>query len=225
MIEFILFLILMGLLDSLNPFSIGLQIVLLPILKNKHHILWYIIGVFVTYFFGGILIFTGLDVLLANLFSNINFSLMPYPLIELILGILLLSYTFITIFKRNDNKDSKKAFSIHPGALFFLGATGTIFDLPTAIPYLAILGRATVMKFTILQLLPFLILYCIIYLLPMIAIQITYLLFHEKILPSLNKIKMWFDKINKLLMVIFSLLISLFLILDSIFALVGKPLW
>lgn len=225
MIEFIGFLIVMGLLDSLNPFSIGLQIILLPIVKKRYHTIWYIVGVFVTYFIGGIIIFAGLDILLKNWLSNVNFSLMPYPLIEIILGVLLLFYAIIKIFKSNDTKQNKKAFSIHPGALFFLGASGTVFDLPTAIPYLAILAKATEMHFTLLKILPFLILYCVIYLLPMIIIQVSYSIFHEKITPTLNRIKIWFDKINRILIIAFSLIISIFLIIDSLFSFAGKQLW
>lgn len=225
MTEFIVFLIVMGLLDSLNPFSIGLQIVLLPIVKKKYHTIWYIVGVFVTYFIGGIVIFTGLGILVKNWFLNVNFSLTPYPLIELILGMLLLFYVIIKIFKSNSTKQNIKAFSIHPGALFFLGASGTVFDLPTAIPYLAILAKATEMHFTILQVVPYLIFYCTIYLLPMIIIQMLYGILHEKITPTLNIITKWFDKINRILIITFSILISVFFIIDSIFSLAGKPLW
>lgn len=201
MIEFVGFLIIMGLLDSLNPFSIGLQIVLLPIVKKQYHTIWYIIGVFVTNFIGGIVLFTGLDILFKSWFLNVNFSLMPYPLIKLVLGILLLVYAIIKIFKRNSIEESKKTFSVHPSALFLLGALGTVFDLPTAFPYLAILAMATEMHFTVLQVVPFLILYCIIYLLPMIFIQISYSFFHEKITPTLDKIKIWCDKVNRLLII------------------------
>lgn len=224
MIEFVGFLIAMGLLDSLNPFSIGLQIMLLPIIKKKYHAIWYIIGVFVTYFVGGIVLFTGLDILIKNLLLNVDFSLMPFPVIKLVLGVLLLIYVIFKLFKKNSTTQNKKTFSIHPLALFLLGVSGTVFDLPTAFPYLVILAQATAMQFTILQVLPFLFLYCIIYALPMIIIQVSYDILHEKITPTLNKIAIWVDKINRLLIIIFSILLSLFLIIVSIFSLAGNSL-
>lgn len=225
MFEFILFLIGMGLLDSLNPFSIGLQIVLLPIVKKKHHAIWYIVGVFTTYFIGGIAIFTGLDIIIKNVLLKTNFSVMPYPLIELVLGILLIIYVLTNLISNKKVEDNKKILTVNPTGLFLLGASSTIFDLPTAIPYLAILSKATSMNFSVIHILPFLVLYCIIYLLPMIIIQIVFSIFHERVIPRLMIIKIGFDKFNKVLTVIFSFIISGFLIIDSIFSLSGNPLW
>jgi len=225
MFEFILFLIAMGLLDSLNPFSIGLQIVLLPIVKKKHHAIWYIIGVFATYFIGGIAIFTGLNIILKNIFLKTNFSAMPYPLIELVLGMLLATYILTKLISNKNVESSKKVLTVNQIGLFLLGASSTIFDLPTAIPYLAILSKATSMNFSVINILPFIALYCIIYLLPMIIIQIVFSIFHERVIQKLMIIKIGFDKFNKVLTIIFSIIISLFLIIDSIFSLLGKPLF
>ena len=225
MFEFILFLIAMGLLDSLNPFSIGLQIVLLPIVKKKHHAIWYIIGVFATYFIGGIAIFTGLNIILKNIFLKTNFSAMPYPLIELVLGMLLATYILTKLISNKNVESSKKVLTVNQIGLFLLGASSTIFDLPTAIPYLAILSKATSMNFSVINILPFIALYCIIYLLPMIIIQIVFSIFHERVIQKLMIIKIGFDKFNKVFTIIFSIIISLFLIIDSIFSLLGKPLF
>ena len=225
MIAFIVFIIVMGLLDSLNPFSIGFQIILLPLAKKKYHMIWYIGGIFITYFIGGMIIFTGIDIVLKKLFSNINFSQMPFPLIGLLLGILLLIYVIMKISNHNSSKKNTTEFSVHPRALFLIGSIGTLFDLPTAIPYFAILAKATQMNLTILQLLPILIMYCIIYISPMLIIQLLYSLFKEKIIPLLDKIKNWFDKLSNILLIIFSILIAGFLIADGLFSLTGRSLW
>lgn len=150
---------------------------------------------------------------------------MPYPLIELVLGMLLATYILTKLISNKNVESSKKVLTVNQIGLFLLGASSTIFDLPTAIPYLAILSKATSMNFSVINILPFIALYCIIYLLPMIIIQIVFSIFHERVIQKLMIIKIGFDKFNKVLTIIFSIIISLFLIIDSIFSLLGKPLF
>ncbi len=223
MIEFLLMLIIFGLLDSLNPFSIGLQIILLPLVKKKYDAIWYITGVFLTNLIGGLIIYTGIDIIIENLFSEVDFSAMPYPLVQFGFGILLFTYIIIEIFTKRKNKiPIEKYYSITPFSLLFLGVSGTLFELPTALPYLAILEKATELQLSILQLLPLLVLYCIIYLLPMLIIQITFIIAQEKILPKLLRIKTWFDRYNKIIIICICSLLALLLIIDSIFSFSGN---
>lgn len=51
------FMLLMGVVDSLNPFTIALHILLLGILKNVNRIAIYVLGILIVYLVGGIAIF------------------------------------------------------------------------------------------------------------------------------------------------------------------------
>jgi len=220
MIEFIGFLIVMGLLDSLNPFSIGVQIVILPVVKKISHVIYYIVGIFVTYFIGGVAIFAGIDTLLKQWFVDINFSEWPFPYIGLILGTGLLVFAIFKIFKSNGIKANPKEFSVHPVALLFLGVSGTAMDLPTGFPYLAVLAKGIEIQFAVLQIAPLLALYCFIYVLPLIIIQLSYGALHEKISPALHGIKIWLERANRFIIIILSTITSLFLIITSILSFV-----
>ena len=227
MIELVLFIITMGLLDSLNPFSIGLQIVLLPIAKKTYHTLFYILGTFCTYFVGGLLIYFGVNEIFGTFLSNISidFTKSPYIYIELGLGIILLLFSIYNTFKKQ-NKDNKKenANSVKPWALFLLGASGTIFDLPTAIPYLAVLSKMISMNLNLGLVILLLVFYCLIYLLPMIVIYIIYLLARKKAESILLNIKLLFEKVSKIAALIFSFIISIFLIIDALLSITGNPI-
>lgn len=217
----------MGLLDSLNPFSIGLQIALLPLSRKSHHTLYYILGTFVTYFIGGFVIYFGFVSLFQNFISNFNidFTKSPYPIIELILGIGLLSYViFVSLINRQNIEPKKKEFSVKPFSLFILGATGTLFDLPTAIPYIAVLGKMGTMNLDPILAIFLLVFYCIIYLLPMLAIYTIHNLFKGKSENLINKTKVLFDKIAGVTAKIFSVGIAIFLIVDSILSMIGNPI-
>lgn len=51
----------LGLLDCLNPFTISTQVVLQPFVKKPHHVLYYIVGTYLSYLFGGMLVYWGID--------------------------------------------------------------------------------------------------------------------------------------------------------------------
>lgn len=225
MTALVLFLVAMGLLDSLNPFSIGLQIALLPLTKKAHHSLFFILGTFVTYFCGGLLIYFGVNVVITQIINDIDFTKSPYIYIELILGIALLALAIKKSIQKGEEKSYKKSeLSVKPISLFLLGAGGTIFDLPTAIPYLAVLGKMAAMNISIITVILLLIAYCLIYLLPMISIYFAYILLKQKAEIVLMKIKGKFDKIANTSGIIFSYLIAVFLIFDSILSISGKPI-
>lgn len=169
--------------------------------------MYFVLGTFVTYFIGGILIYYGFVSIFKSFWSdlNIDFTKTPYTIIELALGLGLLSYAIFVSFIKKQNKDiDKKEFSVKPFSLFLLGATGTLFDLPTAIPYIAVLGKMGTMELKPTLTIILLAFYCVIYLLPMLAIFIIHHTLREKSEELINKIKKSFDKISNVLAKIFS---------------------
>lgn len=62
--------------DSLNPIAISQQFVLQGLVKNKHHIWFFIVSIAFTNFLAGILAYYGLLTPLSRFFSNIVQSML-----------------------------------------------------------------------------------------------------------------------------------------------------
>lgn len=226
MISILLYILFVGLIDSLNPFSIGLQIVLLSQTNKKYDTIYYILGTFVTYFIGGILIFFGVDYFISNYLDYIFTTQNPIIyVVESILTFLLIFFVVKTLLNKQIQNE-KEIKSVKPIILFSLGAVGTIFDIPTSISYIAFLSKMITMDYSIAKVIPYLLIYNFVYLFPMIAIQIVYLFYREKIIEKLKRIKIVINKINKWIILFFCLVLITIFMIDIISFLIGKPiLW
>jgi len=226
MISILLYILFVGLIDSLNPFSIGLQIVLLSQTNKKYDTIYYILGTFVTYFIGGILIFFGVDYFISNYLDYILTTQNPIIyVVESILTFLLIFFVVKALLNKQIQNE-KEIKSVNPIILFSLGAVGTIFDIPTSIPYIAFLSKMITLDYSIAKVIPYLLFYNFVYLFPMIVIQIVYLFYHEKIIGKLKRIKIVINKINKWIILFFCLVLITIFMIDIISFLIGKPiLW
>jgi len=219
------FMLLMGVVDSLNPFTIALHILLLGILKNVNRISIYVLGILIVYLVGGIAIFTGLSAVFYYLGKQFE-SIPDFVLygIELILGIILVVYGITEWRKNSEQKQVSKKLDVSTWALISLGAGGTLTDLPTAIPYLGFIAKMTEMKVDALTGIAFLFAYCIIYVFPLFLIWVLYLKFQDKIKDKMETIVKRIEKSNKYIIVFFCEIIGILFILDSILFYLGVPI-
>lgn len=219
------FMLLMGVVDSLNPFTIALHILLLGILKNVNRISIYVLGILIVYLVGGIAIFTGLSAVFDYLGKQFE-SIPDFVLygIELILGIILVVYGITEWRKNSEQKQVSKKLDVSTWALISLGAGGTLTDLPTAIPYLGFIAKMTEMKVDALTGIAFLFAYCIIYVFPLFLIWVLYLKFQDKIKDKMETIVKRIEKSNKYIIVFFCEIIGILFILDSILFYLGVPI-
>jgi len=217
--------LLMGVVDSLNPFTIALHILLLGILKNVNRISIYVLGILIVYLVGGIAIFTGLSAVFYYLGKQFE-SIPDFVLygIELILGIILVVYGITEWRKNSEQKQVSKKLDVSTWALISLGAGGTLTDLPTAIPYLGFIAKMTEMKVDALTGIAFLFAYCIIYVFPLFLIWVLYLKFQDKIKDKMETIVKRIEKSNKYIIVFFCEIIGILFILDSILFYLGVPI-
>jgi len=217
--------LLMGVVDSLNPFTIALHIFLLGILKNVNRISIYVLGILIVYLVGGIAIFTGLSAVFDYLGKQFE-SIPDFVLygIELILGIILVVYGITEWRKNSEQKKVSKKLDVSTWALISLGAGGTLTDLPTAIPYLGFIAKMTEMKVDALTGIAFLFAYCIIYVFPLFLIWVLYLKFQDKIKDKMETIVKRIEKSNKYIIVFFCEIIGILFILDSILFYLGVPI-
>jgi len=219
------FMLLMGAVDSLNPFTIAVHILLLVILKNVNRISIYVSGILIVYLVGGIAIFTGFSVVSDFLVEQ--FALIPdFVLygIEGILGIVLAIYGILEWRKNSEKKQESKSLDVSTWALLVLGAGGTLTDLPTAIPYLGFIAKMTEMRIDILTGILFLIGYCFIYTFPLFLIWVLYLKFQDRIKDKMELIVKRIESANKYIMVIFSEIIGIGFIIDSVLFFLGVPI-
>lgn len=204
-------------LDSLNPTATALQIYLLSTPKPIARSISFIFGVFLAYWTAGLLIILGLGQLMRTAISAVDFALSESYLygIQLLIGIVLSVVGFML--KTSTQPSQKK----HPQKLtvdrtFLLGLAVTIWEFPTALPYLAAIEQITRAKLDLFGIMSILGVYNLIFVLPLIILLGIYIVFHQEsaiLLHRINRaIAIWSPKILRILL----LGLGLLLISDSL---------
>lgn len=191
----------LALIDSLNPSTIAAQIFLLALKKPISRVISFILGTFVMYTAFGFIIVFILGEPIKGFFYELGST--DY-LILLAIGIALIAVGTILGWKRYIGKEGrsksegyvKKAMApmmamlktLNPVHTFFFGMASTAFDLPTSAFYfvaLASLLEAGVGPFETTSLL---ILYNLLYILPLIVILLIYMIARDRSGPFMNRI-------------------------------------
>ncbi len=224
----IFFMIMLALSDSLNPATIATMVILLPLVKKKWHSLIFIAGTFVVYFSSGFLVFVGVDNYLKLIITDVlrKFSLYIGVVALAIASALIIisivqSYKLVRriIKKEQSQKDYMAAVVkvVNPLALIVLAITSTLMDIPTAIPYFGFVGILSTFNTNILTAIVLFILYCFIYILPMIILYLAFAFIQRE---RFNKIEITFrniiNKASEYLLPIMLLLVSALLIWDGL---------
>lgn len=186
-----------GFTDSFNPIAISQQFVLQGMVKKPWHIWFFIIMIAITNFTAGMLAYFGL---ITPLSSFVSYAVSKHRAIifgiELILGIacmVAVGYTLsaakTNILKTqlqqlqnpagisgNDEATiAAKVKSVSPLALCALGIIATLTELTSALPYFAFLTVLFSYDLTVLPVVLIMIMYNIIYSLPLIAMYFIYI--------------------------------------------------
>jgi cytochrome c biogenesis protein CcdA len=191
----------LALIDSLNPSTIAAQIFLLALKKPISRVISFILGTFVMYTAFGFIIVFILGEPIKGFFYELGST--DY-LILLAIGIALIAVGTILGWKRYIGKEGrsksegyvKKAMApmmamlktLNPVHTFFFGMASTAFDLPTSAFYfvaLASLLEAGVGPFETTSLL---ILYNLLYILPLIVILLICMIARDRSGPLMNRI-------------------------------------
>lgn len=181
--------------DSFNPIAITQQFVLQGMVKKPKHIWYFIVPTGITNLLGGYFAYYGLIHLISIFFNRI---IEKYGQILFISEFLLAIALFIFVGyliqsnrvkkqlnelnlgeQNNDEntevKVASKIKSVSPMALVALGVGATISELTTALPYFAFLAIIFKYQLSFLQLSFILILYNIIYTLPLMILYFIYI--------------------------------------------------
>ncbi|WP_028551490.1 GAP family protein [Paenibacillus sp. UNC451MF] len=180
----------MALLDSLNPAAISILIFILPMVKKTWHAVFFIGGAFMTYLLTGLVFYYGIDRFAKKwLFSLLQAYPLACSITGMILGGLLIGvgvlYTvrIVRSFRHKEAESSSgisNIKSVHPMMLLGLSITSTLGDAPTSIPYIVFISHLTEQHVPFSVMMLNLIVYCFIFVLPMLVLYIAYGLIKEK---------------------------------------------
>lgn len=225
--------------DSLNPFAITQQFILQGMVKKPKHILYFIIPTGITNLIGGYLAYYGIITIIGGFLNTIvkQYGVALYT-VELILGIAFLifagmllqnrKFTFLKkeiavlkgIEEKSDKNTAKKIKSVSPLSLISLGVIATLSELTTALPYFAFLAILFNYHLSFLNLSFILILYNLIYTLPLLLLFLLYIKAQDKFDRLYTIIKTQIAKWSDILAPILVALIGTFLIFHSVSLLV-----
>ncbi len=175
--------------DCLNPIAITQQFVLQGLVKKPKHIWYFIIPTGVVNLITGFLAYYGVVTLLGGAWSYFTgrHSRLLFSF-EMVLGVVFLVWAFYMI-RKNKTRDieeddeeavTQKIKSVSPVSLVILGIGSTIAELTSALPYFAFLAILLNYRLTAFQLTPILVLYNLIYMLPLMILYFIYVKAQDK---------------------------------------------
>lgn len=200
--------------DSLNPIAISQQILLQSVSRKKWHIWGFIIGIFLTNFTFGMLIYFGFADILRSTYQSLT-DLFPNILawVSLTIGILILIYTVYSLYTKWLKKKNKQKFpkkedqqinkqGKNPGfwKLFGLGMVSCAMELTSALPYIAYITIVIQADLSSVVVISILVFYNILFSWPLIVLYFASV-YYEK----------YFSRIYTRLMALMDIILTYFL--------------
>lgn len=215
------YLVALAALDSLNPTTTAFQIYLLSTPKPVPRSVAFIAGVFITYWAAGLAVVLGVSQL------NITFQLpnLALYIVQLIIGVVLFLVGWNLKDTASDSQKIKPLAQLTTFQSFLVGGAATLWDFPTALPYLAALERISTMQFDLLTTMSILGIYNTIFILPLVALVGIYLYLGDRsvnLISAINQsIRKWGHKILRFLLIG----LGIVLIVDGITFFLGQPIF
>ncbi|MBD1868064.1 GAP family protein [Cyanobacteria bacterium FACHB-471] len=213
------YLVAIAALDSLNPTTTAVQMYLLSTPNPAPRSVSFIAGVFITYWTAGLVVAFGASRLTINL-PGLPPSLM-YTL-QLIIGIVLLLVGW-NLRNAADSQKAKRPAQLTIAQTFLFGSAATLWDFPTALPYLAAIERIVRSQFDLLTTMSILAIYNAIFVFPLIALLGLFIGLGEhslNLIQAINRsVQKWGHKILRFLLIGLGIL----LIVDCIAFALGRP--
>ncbi len=185
-----------SLVDSLNPSAIAQQMLLQAMVKKKKHIWFFISGIGLANFVLGLAVYYGVIEWATKLFSSLT---VKYPFYvygaELAAAVICIAVGIAMIIKTKraksaeDKNNVKTPASLVPLSLFVMGAAFCAVELTSALPYFGFLTMLSTYKLSLPLVLLFILIYCFIYILPLILLYFGYnKLQGTKVIKTLEKV-------------------------------------
>ena len=175
-----------GLADSLNPSTVGPALYLAATRNGVLRVMLFAIGVFSVNLAGGIALTLGPGRLLRGL--------VPHPqgtarhVMELVAGVVLLAVAVaLWVGRRSLARRELARGGGGRGSALLLGGLIAAVELPTAVPYFAVVGAIVASNVSVLQSIVLLALYCVAFVAPLLAIAAALLVAGDRARPGLQK--------------------------------------
>ena len=212
-------------LDSLNPTATAIQVFLLSTPKPIARSIAFVVGVFTAYWAVGLLITLGLGEAIAALVNQVSLAL-PSSIygLQFLLGVVLLVIGWkLNSFEQRKTERRPKKLTLT--STFVLGLAVTIWESPTALPYLAAIQQIVRANLDWLSIIAILGLYNLIFVFPLIVLLGIYILLQGRstaLLHRINRaIEQWGPRILRVVLIV----LGAALVLDSVAYTFGRPLF
>lgn len=209
-----------ALVDSINPNAMAMQIYLLSTPKPVTRAIAFIAGDFTASWVAGVLLSFGISQIIHRIFTQLGSVIY---LLQFVTGIALI-YLGCNLHKFLNSTQTKRPKSLSPVNTFILGGTIAFVEAPTALPYLAAIERITRENLELPQVMSVIAFYNLIFVLPLIALVVIYVIFRNNAVTLLQRIHYyvtkWFPKVMKVILISLGIL----LIADCIAHVFGKSI-
>ncbi|MGO9956416.1 MAG: GAP family protein [Solirubrobacteraceae bacterium] len=183
-----------GLADSLNPSTVGPALYLATVRQRVWRVIQFTIGVFTVNLAAGLLLAIGPGRLLIGL--------IPHPqrtarhVIELVAGVILLVAAVALWWGRRGlaRRELPMRGGGGGGSALIAGASIAAIELPTAVPYLAVIAAIDASSAGVPQEIGLVALYNVVFVLPLLAIVVVLLVAGERADPWLQKGGAWLQR-------------------------------
>jgi|GEM_PF-3025315 len=181
----IITILMLAMIDAFNPATIATMMLLLPVVKKKWHSLIFVAGTYLAYFIFGFIVFIGVDKYIKSLFYILAERYVVYlGLVGITVAVILIIvavFLSVRLINRIIKKEEKQTDymgqvvkMVNPLSLAALAIFSTLSDMPTAIPYFGFISLLSASGANLPVALGFFIVYCLIYVLPMLILYIVF---------------------------------------------------
>lgn len=178
-LEVLLAVLVLALLDSVNPSALLVTMHLLPKSRATSRVLSYLAGVFTAYFLAGVALVLGIDALV-EFATDVGEHPIAYGLQGLV-GALMLGWSIFTPSAAAAPGQARVPRIDRARGYFLLGVTVTGIELSTALPYVAAIGLLATAGVPFEQSVPVLFAYNLVFVLPPLLLLLTYRVGKERL--------------------------------------------
>jgi cytochrome c biogenesis protein CcdA len=214
-----------ALLDSLNPSLFIAQLVLLVTARPTTRVITYIAGVLVVMLVGGVVILMGARQIVTDAIGSISPTTGSSLL--LVVGIIMLFVGWRMKWDAPANATpGKQLHSLNPLATFGFGMVVMINEITTALPYFVALERIAAARLDLATTAVLLILYNIVFALPLFGFLIAYLYARERFITQVDAINRWIATwVPRMVKIIFIGGGTVLVLHGALFFITGQGLW
>jgi cytochrome c biogenesis protein CcdA len=217
-VAFVLLIAGMGLVDSLNPATIAVGVVLGTTERPLLRLSGYAAGIFAVYFLGGLVLTLGPSELIRTATSHPEG--IGFDIALVVVGLVALGFAAWVFVHRRDAAKVPDV-KMRPGSALALGAGMTAVDLPTAFPYfaavVAIIGEDVAPPVEI----ALLVLFNVMYIAPIVLIAVVAVALGERAERPLLRIRAFVTRWSPVLLVVLSVAVGVVALVAGVKGLVS----